>query len=180
MRVILETRRLLLREMEPADIDFVASMLAHPEVMRHYPKCLTLAEAEAWLGQSILRYARDGSALWLAVERATGLPVGQIGLLLQQVDGVPEPEVGYLLHRPYWRRGFATEGASAVRDLAFSRGSLRVISLIRPENVASKAVARRLGMQIEKRALHMGLEHLVFAVSAPAEGRTRFSTRRGG
>ncbi len=54
--------------------------------------------------------------LWLVLERDSGQPVGQVGLTLQQVDGVAEPEVGYLIKRACWRRGFASEAAAATRD----------------------------------------------------------------
>lgn len=165
MRTILETKRLRLRELTQADLDFVADMLGDPEVMRFYPKPLSRLEAEAWIAQQTARYARDGHGLWLVEERSTGVPVGTVGLVTQSVDGVDEAEVGYLVHRPFWRRGFAAEAALAVRDYAFSfPGRARVISLIRPANLPSQGVARRLGMAPVSTTIHAGLEHIVFAV----------------
>ncbi len=165
---VLVTNRLTLSEMNVADLDFVAAMLANPEVMRFYPKCYSRQEAEAWVRRQIERYAKHGHGLWLVRDRRTGDPVGQVGLTVQEVDGVEEPEVGYLIHRPFWRRGFATEAATATRDYAFDRlGKRRVISLVRPENVPSQGVAKKLGMTVEKRAIHAGLAHLVFAQSRP-------------
>lgn len=174
-RFVLETERLRLRRMSLDDLDFVAEMLAHPEVMRFYPKCHTRSESAEWIERQIARYERDGHGLWLALERGSGAPVGQIGLTIQQVDGSPEPEVGWLLHRDYWKRGFATEAAVASRDYAFRRlGLERVISLIRPVNAPSQAVARRIGMQPGRRAQHGGFEHIVFeATSAIAEGKEK-------
>lgn len=155
------------------DLDFVAEMLAHPEVMRFYTKCYSRAEAAEWIERQMERYEKDGHGLWLAVDRGSGRPVGQIGLAVQQVDGVPTPEVGYLVHRPYWRRGLAAEAAAATRDHAFDRLGLdRVISLIRPENLPSQGVAKRIGMRPEGRTLHAKLEHIVFAVRCgPETGR---------
>ena len=49
-----------------------------------------------------------------------------------------------------------------------ARGERRVISLIRPENVASQGVARKLGMVPEKEVRFHGLNHIVFAVRAPS------------
>ena len=167
---ILETARLVLREMSPDDLDFVAVMLADPEVMRYYPKCYSREEAETWIERQMRRYARHGHGLWLASDKTTGQPVGQVGLLIQQVHGVMEKEVGYLIDRPFWRRGFATEAARACRDYAFEvLGRQRVIALIRPENVPSQEVARKLGLQPEPdRVQHSGFEHIVFSVSRPA------------
>jgi [ribosomal protein S5]-alanine N-acetyltransferase len=168
---ILETRRLLLRDMSLDDLDFVAAMLAHPEVMRYYPKCYSREEASTWIERQMRRYERHGHGLWLAIEKASGEPVGQVGLLIQNVCGVDEKEVTYLIHRPFWRRGFATEAGLAVRDYAFEvLGRQRVIALIRPENVPSIGVARKLGMTEElDRVLHSGFEHIVFSVARNAE-----------
>jgi ribosomal-protein-alanine N-acetyltransferase len=165
---ILVTDRLALREMALGDVDFVAAMLADPEVMRFYPRCYSRDEAHAWVRRQMERYARYGHGLWLVLDRRGGEPVGQVGLTIQDVDGAEEPEVGYLIHRPFWRRGFATEAALATRDYAFNTlGKTRVISLIRPENVPSQGVAAKMGMTVEKPTTHAGLTHLVFGVSRP-------------
>jgi RimJ/RimL family protein N-acetyltransferase len=76
-------------------------------------------------------------------------------------------EVGYMIHRPYWRRGLATEAATATRDYAFFKlDKPRVISLVRPVNLPSQGVARKIGMQPEDHLVqHGGFEHFVFAVS---------------
>jgi RimJ/RimL family protein N-acetyltransferase len=152
------------------DLDFVAAMLADPEVMRYYPKCYSRAEAATWIERQMKRYARHGHGLWLVLDKITGQPVGQVGLLIQQVRGVEEKEVAYLTARPHWRRGFATEAARACRDCAFEvLGRQRVIALIRPENVPSQGVARKLGLQPEAdRIQHSGFEHVVYAMSRDA------------
>jgi RimJ/RimL family protein N-acetyltransferase len=169
MRTILETPRLALREMSLDDLDFIATMLADPLVMRFYPQTYSREEAAAWIERQMDRYARHGSGLWLALDRTTGEPMGQVGLLRQMVDGVEEPEVGYLLYHAYWSRGYATEAAGAVRDWAFEvRGEPHVISLIRPENVPSQAVALRLGMKPERETLFHDLRHLVFVLRRPS------------
>ncbi|MFN0149546.1 MAG: GNAT family N-acetyltransferase [bacterium] len=160
----LETPRLSLREMSMADLDFVAEMLADPEVMRFYPKPYTRDESVTWIERQLGRYSRDGHGLWLVASRETGAPVGQVGLAMQEVDGVREPEIGYLVHRPFWRRGFASEAAKAVRDHAFGAlGMPRVISLIRPVNAPSAGVARKIGMTPGRLTTFAGLEHRVFA-----------------
>ena len=172
LKPVLETDRLALRKMSLGDLDFVATMLADPQVMRFYPKRYSREESAAWIERQLERYARDGYGLWLVLERETGQPLGQVGLTVQLVDGVAEPEVGYLIHHPFWRRGFASEAAAATRDHAFrDLGLPHVISLILPENRPSQAVARRIGMKPERRALHAGIEHLVFARSRESGGQ---------
>ncbi|HEY6928850.1 MAG TPA: GNAT family N-acetyltransferase [Thermoanaerobaculia bacterium] len=162
---LVETDRFGLREMRREDLDFIAGMLADPEVMRFYPKPLSRDESAAWIDRQLERYRTDGHGLWLVVDKGSGAPVGQVGLVNQLVDGVHEPEIGYLIHRPYWRQGYASEAALGVRSYAWSMpGRNRVISLIRPNNLPSQGVARKLGMRIEKETLFRGLPHLVFSV----------------
>jgi RimJ/RimL family protein N-acetyltransferase len=165
MKTVLETPRLRLREMSLEDLDFLATMLAHPEEMRYYPKLYSRDEAQAWIERQLGRYARNGHGLWLVEDRVTGEPLGQAGLMMQTVDETEEPEIGYLIHRPFWRQGLATEAALATRDWAFGTlGLAYVISLIRPENLPSQGVARKLGMTPGKRTLFHGFEHIVFSV----------------
>ena len=168
MALIVETPRLRVREMVPADLDFVATMLADPDVSRYYERRFTRNDAQVWLDRQLARYARDGHGLWLLEARDTGEPVGQAGLAIQQVEGERYPEIGWLLHRPHWGRGYATEAGAAARDLAFQRWRHPfVISLIRPANTRSRAVAERLGMQPGREVDFHGFRHLVYSVDAP-------------
>jgi RimJ/RimL family protein N-acetyltransferase len=167
MTTVLETARLVLREFVPGDLDFLASMLAHPDVNRYYERQFTRDEAQAWLERQLERYRRDGHGLWLVEERASGAAVGQVGLAMQEVEGERHPEIGWLLDRPFWGRGYATEAATATRDAAFARWHYpRVISLIRPENVPSQRVAERLGMTPTRQVDFHGFRHIVFAIAA--------------
>jgi RimJ/RimL family protein N-acetyltransferase len=175
MNYILETARLALREMSPDDLDFVAAMLADPEVMRYYPRCYSREESLGWIERQRKRYARHGHGLWLAVEKNTGQPIGQVGLLIQNIRGQEEKEVAYLVHRPHQRQGFALEAASACLDYAFERFNRdRVFALIRPENLPSRGVAEKLGMTPEPTTVqHSHFEHLVYSISRPVRSSAR-------
>ncbi len=118
-----------------------------------------------FIQRSLERAAHDGSGLHAVQVRATGEPVGMVGLLTQEVDGVAELEVGYHLRPSAWGHGYATEAAIACKRFAFEHllsGSL--ISLIDPENHRSQRVAMRNGMHMEKRTIHRGTPALVFRV----------------
>ena len=169
MNPVLETSRLALRALDLADLDFVAAMLAHPEVMQFWPRCYSRDEAEAWIRRQQDRYAQDGHGYWLVLEQASGRPVGQAGILTLEIDGVAEAGLGYLIHRPFWQRGYATEAAAASCEYAFAAlGKRRVVAPIRPENSGSQAVARKLGMQPERRTLYAGFDHLIFVLAREA------------
>lgn len=171
-RELVETARLVLREMGLDDLSFVAEMLTDPKVMRHYPRTYSRDDAKTWVETMMMRQERDGHALWLTSLRETGVPVGQIGLLKQCVDEIDEAEVGYMVHKPYWQCGYAHEAAAAVRDYAFhTLGKERVISLIRPANIPSQRVALSIGMKPEKVTVFKETECLVWAMGrkAPAD-----------
>jgi ribosomal-protein-alanine N-acetyltransferase len=175
--IVLQTPRLVLRELVPEDLDFVATMLGHPEVSRYYERTFARYDSEVWLERQRERYRRDGHGLWLAQERDGGTPVGQVGLALQDVEGERLAEIGWLLHRPYWGRGYATEAGAAVRDAAFTRwGHPSVISLIRPVNLPSQKVALRIGLTPGRRVLFHGFEHIVFGLSRPPQTGTEPKT----
>src|SRR5579862_6622312 len=106
MKTVLVTQRLALRELVDSDLDFMAEMLADAEVMRYYPKRLTRELSADWINRQMVRYQSDGYGLWLAEERESGNPIGQVGLVRQFVNGADECEVGYLIHQPYWRHGY--------------------------------------------------------------------------
>jgi RimJ/RimL family protein N-acetyltransferase len=169
---VLETSRLYLREMGMGDLEFMASLLAHPGVMRYYPACCSREESENWVRRQQHRYARDGFGFWLAIEKATGSPIGQAGVLLHEVEGKSEIGLGYMLDRPFWARGFATEAAAASRDYVFDTlGRSRLLCLVRPENEPSRAVAQRLGMAVNGCTKYAGFTHLVFTLSRGAHQR---------
>ena len=163
VKTVIETDRLILREMVPADIDFLAAMMADPEVSHHYDRRFSREAADEWLHRQLERYHSDGHGLWLAVDKVSREPVGQVGLMLQSVDGKRRPEIGWLLDRRYWGHGYATEAGSAVRDAAFTRWNYpEVISLIRPTNMPSIRVAERIGMKPGPKVWFNGAEHVVY------------------
>jgi RimJ/RimL family protein N-acetyltransferase len=132
----------------------------------------TVQDPAQWLERSFMRYRRDGFSLWLALERESGAPVGQIGLLAQDVDGRREVEVSYHLHADHRRKGYALEGAQAVLAWAFERGHKSVIALIRDDNAPSQAVARKLCMVPgDEVVIHAELPHRVWRLDVDSHAR---------
>lgn len=85
------------------------------------------------------------------VNKQSGDLIGHAGLIPQTIEGREELEIGYWISRRYWGRGYATEAGKALRDYGFDvLGKNRFIALIHPENLASKRVANKLGMSLEK------------------------------
>ena len=112
-------------------------------------------------------YKDHGFGLWAAIRRDTGHFAGQCGLALQRnVDGRDEVEIGYLFLRDVWNAGFATEAAIACRDFGFAKlGRDRLVSLIDPANGASKRVAEKVGMSLEKEIDRWGKRIQVYRIA---------------
>jgi RimJ/RimL family protein N-acetyltransferase len=169
--LILQTERLRLRELEQSDFDELYAMLSDPLVMRYYPRLRDKRGTQDWLDWALASYRDPGYALWAVELAQTGEFLGQCGLISQEVDGQREVEIGYLFKSQHWHKGYATEAARAVKQLAFERlGCAYVISLIRPVNGPSRAVAERNGMSVWKTTIFRELETLVYRVDADAKG----------
>ena len=94
--------------------------------------------------------------------------IGQCGLTMQDCNGKQVVEVGYLFQKAYWHKGYATEAAVACKQYAFDTlNADEVFSIIRENNAASIAVARRNGMtetdRLTKHYYGMDMPHLVFS-----------------
>jgi RimJ/RimL family protein N-acetyltransferase len=110
-----------------------------------------------FLGEWILH----GYGMWAVEERASGRLIGRVGFL--NPHGWPACELGWLLAREAWGHGFALEAAEAAR--AYGRAKLGIgelISLIRPDNVRSIALAQRLGASLDRKTDFMGGEVLQY------------------
>jgi RimJ/RimL family protein N-acetyltransferase len=93
---------------------------------------------------------------WSVVQKADASWVGLCALVQKVVEGKIETDLGYFLLPAHWRQGFATEALRPVLSFAFVELGLEsVIAIIHSENEASAAVARRLGMQLDRQTLRM-------------------------
>ena len=146
----LTTERLCLRGLRSDDLDAYARMYADPEVMRFLENGRPLDRAAAFRSMALHlgHWQLRGYGQWALEDRGTGEFVGRAGLW--RPEGWPGLEVGWVLERRAWGRGFATEAGRAAIDYAFRRlGAEKVISLIQPANRGSIRVAQRLGESYE-------------------------------
>lgn len=143
--LIARTDRLRLRELTLDDLDDLLGVLGDPIAMEHYPAPKTRDETAAWIAWARASYEEHGFGLWAVERLADGAFLGDCGPMLQPVEGKTAPEVGYHIIRREWGRGYATEAARVCRDLVLGRfGFERVVSIVAPENLASRRVAEKV------------------------------------
>ena len=164
------TQRLRLRRLTADDWKNLASMLQDENVMYAYEHAFSEDEVTQWLERQMVRYEKEDVLCLMAVDmNDEGTFRGQCGLTYQNVNGTIVPEIGYLLKKEFWHRGYASEAASAIRDYAFDCLHMdEVWSIIRENNFASQAVAIRLGMEprcrIVKHYHGMDMVHICYCV----------------
>lgn len=164
-KTILETERLILREITHADLDDLLAIWGDQEVMRLFPKTLDRTDLDGWIDRNLKRYEQYGHGLWAVILKSEQKLIGDCGLVIQEVDGAEELEVGYHFNKNYWGRGLAAEAARGCMEFAFTRlNRQRIISMIRPENLPSRRVAERNGLRIEKEVFWRGYQHYVYAI----------------
>lgn len=144
---ILETERLYLREMTSSDFPSLCKILQDEKAMYAYEGALEDEEAQEWLDRQISRYQKWGFGLWAVILKETGEMIGQCGLTMQVWKDREVLEIGYLLQRAHWHRGYAIEAARACKAYAFAAlDAPAVCSIIRDTNLPSQRVALRNGM----------------------------------
>lgn len=160
---VLRTERLLLRPLVPADAEAYAAMRYHPEVAKWLPpgQGAPVDGARA----SIERFAgawRDrGYSPWgVFLDDAL---IGHAGL--NYVPEFEQTEVLWALHPGHWGKGYATEVARAALGFGFDKIGLELIfAITKPDNIASQAVMKRLGLTYSKDVVYKGIEAMWFDI----------------
>lgn len=147
--MIIQTDRLILRDMTENDYDALHAILTDPEAMQHYPKPYDDAGVHRWITWTLDNYARYGFGLWAVTLKETGEFIGDCGITMQPIHGQWLPEIGYHIHPAHWRRGYASEAAAACIRTAFETfGFPAVYSYMKYTNEASYRTAMKNGMTL--------------------------------
>lgn len=166
---MIETKRLIIREMNQSDYDSLCKILCDNEVMQTaYENAFTLEEAQNWLDRHFVRYAKYGFGLWGVILKETNEMIGQCGLILQEWRDKEILEIGYLFQKDHWHKGYATEAAIACKEYAFSVLNVNsVYSIVRDTNIAAQNVALRNGMSLvdknKKKFRYVDMDFLLYS-----------------
>lgn len=151
--LILSTERLVLRHLQPDDLEPLYALYRDAEMREFYPDgTRTLDETKEELDWFLNGHPRHPQlGLWATIDRASGAFLGRCGLLPWQIDGTSEVELAFMIDKRHWRKGLATEAARGIIQYAKSQLELqRLICLVMPGNEASAGVAIKVGMRFER------------------------------
>jgi RimJ/RimL family protein N-acetyltransferase len=167
----LDTPRLLLRLMQPSDLDGLLKIFGDPIVMDSFNEPpFTREQMEWWLQRNLSHQEEFGYGLFSVILKSENLLIGDCGLEHMDVEGEQKTELGYDFCSDHWNQGYATEAACAVRDFAFHTLKLPgLISLIRKGNRSSRRVAEKIGMKLEEEITRYNTSYWVFSMLNPAE-----------
>lgn len=144
-----ETDRLILRNWVKSDINLFAQMNADPAVMEYFPATKTRQESEEILARAYAQIEQNGFGFWAAVHKDSNQLIGSIGLnhYNEDLPFCPCVEMGWRLHKSWWGKGYATEGANKCLEIGFNRLSLtEVFAFTAINNQRSRNVMTRVGM----------------------------------
>ncbi len=162
----LDTPRLSLRLMQPADRDALLKIFADPKVMASFGEApFDRHQMDRWIQRNIEHQNQFGYGLFAVILKSEGLLIGDCGLEHMELEGEQETELGYDFRSDFWNQGLATEAATAVRDYAFNHLHLpRLISLIRVGNEASRRVSEKIGMRFVAEFTHHDIAYWKYAI----------------
>lgn len=144
--MIIETERLILREMTESDFNALYKVLSDSDIMQHYPYTFDENRVKDWIKRNIERYQVFGFGLWAICLKDTGEMIGDCGLTMQTINGQIKPEIGYHIRADKQRNGFAKEAAIAVRNWTFCNTPFNIIySYMKYTNEASAKTAISYG-----------------------------------
>lgn len=161
----LTTPHLSLRPLTTADAHTLHQIYRAEGVLEYFPNTEPppFEKVERFIDGQQKHWAEHGYGNWGIVPMGENQIIGWVGLLT--VPELQETEVGYLLARPYWGKGYATEAARASIQFGFENFDLdHIIALVHLENVASRRVLEKCGMSYVENKFLWGVEMMRFKI----------------
>ncbi|WP_289501052.1 GNAT family N-acetyltransferase [Gloeocapsopsis sp. IPPAS B-1203] len=162
-QTVLQLDGFAMRSLQLSDLDALAAIWADPEVTRFLPSRgvpISRENAEKSLQSFIKHWQERGYGVWAIVENSSQM-IGYCGL--RYLDEINETEVLYGLAKAYWGRGIATQAAQAAVSYGFNVAHLdKLIAMALPDNLASRRVIQKAGLQYEKQIHIFNLDVLYY------------------
>jgi ribosomal-protein-alanine N-acetyltransferase len=154
-----ETSRLILRPWSHKDVEPLQEILGVEGVLQYFPRSdpPDRDRVEKFVAAQIKHWEDNGFGWWALEQKDKSGLMGWCGL--QFLPETNECEVGFLLGKPFWKRGFATEAARFSLEHGFEILSMEtIVAIVHPENAASIHVIEKLGMAFDKRTRYFDMD----------------------
>lgn len=150
--IILETERLILRQLTSDDAEFIFELLNDPSWIQNIGdrNIRTLDDARAYIVNGpAASYVKNEFGLWLVALKETNESIGMCGLIRR--ENLEDVDIGYAFLPRFWGKGYAVEAARAAKDYARDVvGLKRLVAIVDPANEGSIRVLEKLGLRYEK------------------------------
>lgn len=169
-KIFLKTVRLSLKYITQDDFEELKSILQDKDVMYAWEYDFTNKDVQDWIDKNVALYENCNLGYFLIIENASKNVIGQAALMPTNIENIQYYEIGYILKKEYWHKGYAKEAAEVLKDYAFNILHLdEVIFEIRPNNILSRKVAENLGAKIcgefIKNVRNKKMIHLIYKLS---------------
>jgi RimJ/RimL family protein N-acetyltransferase len=149
---VLETDRLVLRELATGDAEFVLELLNEPSFLHFIGDkgVRTLDDARAYILQGpVASYQQYGFGLYLTALKEDGVAIGICGLIKRET--LTDVDIGFAFLPRFWSKGYALEAAAAVKEFGLNTLALkRIVAITNPDNESSIKLLERLGLTFER------------------------------
>lgn len=165
---ILETERLVLRDIELQDAPFLLELMNDPAYHQNIGDrgVRTLEDATRYIQEKFFeRTQQSGFAPYVVEVKSSKIPAGICGFIKR--DSLPDVDIGFAFLKRFQKQGYAYESAIAVLSHAEHVLKIkRIVAITRPENTASIKLIERIGMRFEKMILlpEIGIEDKLFSL----------------
>jgi RimJ/RimL family protein N-acetyltransferase len=149
---ILETERLILREIVEADAEFMLDLLNQPSFIKYIGdrNVRTTEQAREFIETRYRKSYREHGFGLYAVELKENLtPIGMCGFVKR--DSLPDADIGFAFLPQFEKKGYAFESAEAA--MKYGRevlGLRRVLAITTPDNESSGRLLEKLGFKFER------------------------------
>jgi RimJ/RimL family protein N-acetyltransferase len=147
--IIAETPRLILRPFEEKDIADFFKIVSDPKNMSFWPQPFDIEKAEGWVRRSIENFSQTQLSRFALIAKESGEMIGDCGFIRLSVNEKDEWDLGYIIDKNHWGKGFATEAASAAFTYGKNKGLKRIVASMAVDHLASRKVAEKIGMKLE-------------------------------
>ena len=168
IKKVLETTRLILREIQKEDFDDLLRMNSDPQVMKYVGDGSTRNHDQMVreLDMLMSHYVRKpGFGIWATIFKENNTFVGASGLVYY--DNTPEIEIGYRMLKEHWKKGYATEAAFGLLNYGFTSLRLKkIVSSAHVDNTSSRKVMEKIGMKYIDNRFHYGCLQAYYEIEA--------------